>query len=337
VGIVWSVGKMLAMTNIMRCSAAGVVLAGVLFLAGCSSNTSTSSTAAPAPRPAGTKLKVTATIAMIGDVAQRIGGDKAEVSILMGPGTDPHLYKAREEDYRQLDAADVVLYNGLNLEGKMGDQLLKLAKKKAAAKKGSVVAVTESIDEKLFREPEEMDGHFDPHLWFDVSLWMKAAEKIRDTLVEADAANAGTYKANAEKLLKEMSELHEWCKKEIASIPKEQRVLITAHDAFGYFGRAYDIEVHGIQGISTEDQASMAGIKNLVDLLVKRKVKAVFVESSVPKKNIEALVEGCKAAGHNVTVGGELFSDAMGDAGTKEGTYLGMVRHNVETIVKALK
>jgi len=328
------------MTNFRTGIAALLALSGLVLALGCGSVKAPGTSATPPGRGAGEKIQVTATIAMIGDLARRIGADKVEVKVLLGPGTDPHLYKAREADYRQLDAAHVVLYNGLNLEGKMGNQLVALARTKAAAKRGAVVAVTEIIekqDPKLLREPEEMAGHYDPHVWFDVSLWMKAAEAIRDTLIEADAANAETYRANATKLLKEMSELHEWCKNEIGSIPRDQRVLITAHDAFGYFGRAYDIEVHGIQGISTEDQASMAGMKSLIDLLVARKVKAVFVESSVPKKNIEALIEGCKAQGHSVTVGGELYSDAMGDSGTKDGTYIGMVQHNVETIVKALK
>ena len=328
---------MLAMTNFMKCSGL-ICLVAVLFTAlGCGSGGKTAPADAAAVRTPGEKLQVVATIAMIGDLAQRIGGDKVNVTVLMGPGTDPHVYKAREEDYRQLDAAHVVFFNGLSLEGKMGNQLTALARTKAASKKGAVVAVTEAIDQKLLREPEEMEGHYDPHVWFDVSLWMRAAESVRDTLAEADTANAAAYKTNAEKLLKEMSELHEWCKKEIGSVPKDQRVLITAHDAFGYFGRAYDIEVHGIQGISTEDQASIAGMKALIDMLVKRKIKAVFVESSVSKKNVEALIEGCSAQGHKVTIGGELFSDAMGDAGTKEGTYIGMVQHNVETIVKALK
>jgi manganese/zinc/iron transport system substrate-binding protein len=278
------------------------------------------------------KLKVVATVGMIADLAQRIGGEHVEVKALMGPGTDPHLYKAREDDTRLLDQADVIFYNGLNLEGKMSDLFVKMANRKKR-----VYYVSEYIDQKLLREPEEMQGHFDPHIWFDVSLWMKAADRIRDSLVETDAAHADDYKKNAEALLKEMNELHEWTKKTIAEIPKERRVLITAHDAFGYFGRAYDIDVHGIQGISTEDQAPVAAINNLVNMIVSKGVKAVFVESSVPKKNIEALIEGAKARGHSIVVGGELFSDAMGDAGKPEGTYIGMVKHNVETIVKALK
>jgi len=307
----------------------GVLFLGIAaFVSGCGGSVDGATSA----RKPGEKLKIVATVGMIADLAQRIAGEHASVQALMGPGTDPHLYKAREDDTRALDRADVIFYNGLNLEGKMSDLFVKMAHRKKA-----VYAVSEYIDEKLLREPEEMEGHFDPHIWFDVSLWMKAAERIRDGLVESDPAHADVFKKNAEGLLKEMNELHDWTKKTIAEVPKDRRVLITAHDAFGYFGRAYDIEVHGIQGISTEDQAPVAAINNLVNMIVSKGVKAVFVESSVPKKNIEALIEGAKARGHSVIIGGELFSDAMGDAGKPEGTYLGMVKHNVDTIVKALK
>jgi len=271
---------------------------------------------------------------MIADVVQRIGATHVQVQALMGPGTDPHLYKAREDDSRALSGADVIFYNGLSLEGKMGDLFVKMAQRKKAV---YALSDPEYMDPKLLREPPEMEGHYDPHVWFDVSLWMKGAERIRDALIEVDSAHAEDYKKNAATLLKEMSELHDWCKKEMATIPEERRVLITAHDAFGYFGRAYGIDVRGIQGISTEDQAPVAAINELVSLIVTKKVKAVFVESSVPRKNIEALVEGCKARGHIIIIGGELFSDAMGEAGSPAGTYLGMVKHNVETIVKALK
>jgi len=303
-------------------------------LAGCGGRSeNTSSAAKPAARGTG-PLKAVCTIGMIADVVQRIGATHVQVQALMGPGTDPHLYKAREDDSRALSGADVIFYNGLSLEGKMGDLFVKMAQRKKAV---YALSDPEYMDPKLLREPPEMEGHYDPHVWFDVSLWMKGAERIRDALIEVDSAHAEDYKKNAATLLKEMSELHDWCKKEMATIPEERRVLITAHDAFGYFGRAYGIDVRGIQGISTEDQAPVAAINELVSLIVTKKVKAVFVESSVPRKNIEALVEGCKARGHIIIIGGELFSDAMGEAGSPAGTYLGMVKHNVETIVKALK
>jgi manganese/zinc/iron transport system substrate-binding protein len=303
-----------------------VIALGALL--GCGATNSTAAT----PAPGGTgKLKVVCTVGMISDIAQRVGGDHVAVQALMGAGTDPHLYKAREEDMRILDRADVIFYNGLNLEGKMSDLLVKLSRKK------KVFAAAEYIEQSTLREPPEFEGHFDPHIWFDVSLWMKATERIRDGLIEGDAAHAEDFRKNAETVLKDLKELHAWCKQQLEQIPKEQRVLITAHDAFGYFGRAYDVEVRGIQGISTEDQAAVSSINGLVDLLVKRKIKAVFVESSVSPKNIEALVEGCKSRGHSVVIGGELYSDAMGETGTPDGTYVGMVKHNVETIVKALK
>lgn len=283
-------------------------------------------------KPAGeVSIKAVATVGMITDIVQRVGGARVAVTGLMGPGVDPHLYKANESDIRKLADADMIFYNGLNLEGKMADVFVRLARKKA------VVAVSDTIDTKLLREPPEMHGHYDPHVWFDVSLWMKAVERVRDALAEHDPAGKETYHANAAALLKEMEQLHAWCKEQISTVPAERRVLITAHDAFGYFGRAYDIEVRGIQGISTESEAGVSEINGLVDLIVKRGIKAIFFESSVPRKNIEALVEGCRAKGKNVAIGGELFSDALGAAGTPEGTYVGMVRHNVTTIVNALR
>lgn len=313
---------------ILRKTLAVAAVFAVTLLAGCGATR----VEGPAKVSARTgKLKAIATVGMIADIVKTVGGENVEVGGLMGAGIDPHLYKANENDIRKLDGADVIFYNGLNLEGKMSDIFVRMARKK------STIAVTETIDEKLLREPPEMEGHHDPHVWFDVSLWKKAVERVGSGLVEADPANKAGYEARAEKLAKEFDELHAWCKEQIASIPQDQRILITAHDAFGYFGSAYGIEVKAIQGISTESEASLKEINELVELIAKRKIKAVFVESSVPKKNIEALVEGCKAKGHALAIGGELFSDALGEAGTPEGTYIGMVKHNVNTIVKALK
>lgn len=276
-------------------------------------------------------VRVLATVGMITDIARRVGGERVSVSGLMGPGVDPHLYKANEADIRMLSEAEIVLYNGLNLEGKMGDIFVRLARKKP------VVPVSEYVEPGLLREPPEMQGHHDPHIWFDVSLWMKAVERVRDAFSEYDAAGKDSYHRNAATLLAELSVLHAWCREQIAGIPQARRLLITAHDAFGYFGRAYGIEVRGIQGISTESEAGVREINELVELIVRRGVKAIFVESSVSRKNIEALVEGCRAKGRQVVIGGELFSDAMGAAGTPEGAYPGMVRHNVTAIVNALK
>lgn len=275
-------------------------------------------------------IKVVATTGMIADTARNIAGDRAEVRALMGPGVDPHLYKATPGDVRALQSADLILYNGLHLEGRLADVLVRLARAKPT------VQVTESIDEARLREPPEFEGHFDPHVWFDVELWITVAERTRDALIERDAAGKETYTANAAKYIAQLRELHTWCKAEIGRIPEIDRVLVTAHDAFGYFGRAYGMQVHAIQGISTDSEAALKDINALVDLLVEKQLPAVFIESSVPRKAIDALIEGCKARGHSVRIGGELFSDAMGAAGTTEGTYIGMVRHNVRTIVAAL-
>jgi manganese/zinc/iron transport system substrate-binding protein len=248
----------------------------------------------------------------------------------MGEGVDPHLYKASPADARLLAEADLILYNGLHLEGRMADVLVRLARSRPT------VQVTESIPEDQLREPPEFQGQYDPHVWFDVSLWMKVVERTRDALTELDPLGREAFQANAASHLQELEALHAWCRGELARVPRERRILVTAHDAFGYFGRAYGLEVLGIQGISTDSEPSIQDINRLVDLLVERRVPAVFVESSVPRKTIEALVEGARARGHAVAIGGELFSDAMGRAGTPEGTYVGMVRHNVNTIVRAL-
>jgi manganese/zinc/iron transport system substrate-binding protein len=231
-------------------------------------------------------------------------------------------------DISDLQAADLVFYSGLHLEGKMTEVLERLAEQKP------VVAVTGALDEAAILEA---DGADDPHVWFDVQLWAQTVNVVYDHLKEHDPAHAEEYEANAEAYLQELVELHAFAKDQLATIPEEQRVLVTAHDAFRYFGQAYDIEVRGIQGISTESQASVGEINDLVNFLVERRIKAVFVESSVSERNVEALVEGCRDKGHEIKIGGELFSDAMGEAGTPEGTYAGMVRHNVETIVEALK
>lgn len=295
-----------------------------IVLTGCSATTSE-------PQANSEKWKVTATTGMVADIAARVGGDLVEVTQLMGAGVDPHLYKASQGDIKRLDEADIIFYSGLHLEGKMGEIFEKMGKTKP------VKAVTASIPEELLLADPQAQGQHDPHVWFDVSLWMKAVETVRDEMVAFDPAHQETYKANAEQYLKELADLHEYAKTSLASIPKEHRVLVTAHDAFSYFGKAYDIEVIGLQGISTAAEYGLNDVQQLVDTLVDRKIKAVFVESSVPKKSIEAVVEGAKAKNHTVVIGGELFSDAMGAPGTPEGTYPGMVKHNVDTIVNALK
>lgn len=307
---------------------AASVVAGLLTLVACLAGCEERGT--PASGAGAGRLKIVATTGMIGDVAANIAGERAQVTTLMGEGVDPHLYKASPGDVRLLADADVIFYNGLHLEGRMADVIVKMAQKQ------TVVRVTEGIEESRLREPPEFAGHFDPHVWFDVMLWAKAAERVRDALVEKDPAGRGVYEANAERYLGELRALDAWAREMIATIPEQNRVMVTAHDAFGYLGAAYGLKVLGVQGISTDSEASLQDINGLVDLLVEGKVPAVFVESTVPRKTIDALIEGCRARGHTVAVGGELFSDAMGAEGTAEGTYIGMVRHNVGTVARAL-
>jgi manganese/zinc/iron transport system substrate-binding protein len=273
-------------------------------------------------------IQIVCTTGMVADLARNVGGKHVEVKSLMGAGVDPHLYKASPGDLSLMSNADVVFYSGLHLEGKMTEVFDNLAREKPA------IAVAEGIEHGKILES---DGAHDPHVWFDVSLWSQAASTVRDALIAFDSANADDYKANAIAYQDRLAELHEEATAKILTIPKEQRVMVTAHDAFRYFGRAYDIEVRGIQGISTDSEAGVKQINDLVAFLTKRKIKAVFVETSVSDQNIRSLLEGSAASGHKVVIGGELFSDAMGKEGTEEGTYEGMVRHNVETIVNALK
>jgi manganese/zinc/iron transport system substrate-binding protein len=277
------------------------------------------------------KLQIVCTTGMIEDAARNITGDAAEVSAIMGPGVDPHLYKATQGDLSRLTGADIVFYNGIHLEGKMVDVFEKLSQQKA------VFPVSKGISEsKLRKAPQFADSH-DPHVWFDVKLWMEAVRYMSAELQKTDPKNAELFKKNTDTYLKKLDSLDQWVRTEIQSIPEKSRVLITAHDAFGYFGDAYGIEVKGLQGISTLSDFGLNDISSLVNLISSRKIKAVFVETSVPKKSIEAVVEGCKSKGHQVSIGGTLYSDAMGPKGTFEGTYIGMVTSNVKKMVEALK
>lgn len=307
----------------------GCVLLGVVALlgGGCEIAETPSGKNGPIEGP----LRVTCTIGMISDVAATIGGDHVSVVGLMGPGVDPHLYKATQGDLARLREADVILYNGLHLEGRMADVLVKLASRIPTYQ------VTDTIDPELLREPPEFSGNYDPHVWFDISLWKTVASRIHEIFTEHDPTHQAYFDARAEAYLAELDELHQYAQTELASIPAENRILVTAHDAFGYFGRAYGLEVLGIQGISTSSEYGLQDLNTLITTLVERKIPAVFVESSVSPRSIEALIAGAAAKGHSVKLGGKLYSDAMGADGTPEGTYLGMVRHNIDTIVKALQ
>lgn len=291
-------------------------------------------------RPAGSQasqdltsrpIRVVTTIGMISDIVQNVGGARVQVTDLMGPGIDPHLYKASEGDVIRLAGADIVFYNGLHLEAAMGKVLERM--------QGRVrtVAVTERIDRALLLAPPQFEGAYDPHVWFDVTLWMQAVARVRDALAELDPASASFYQANAADYLAELEELNNYVKFKAAEAPPPQRVLITAHDAFNYFGRAYGFEVRGLQGISTASEAGAADVQALAQFIAERRIPAIFVESSVPQRTLEAVQAAVRARGFDVRIGGQLFSDAMGDPGTPAGDYAGMVRHNIDTIVNALK
>lgn len=279
----------------------------------------------------GRLLRVTTTINIIGDLARQIGGNSIEVTELMGPGVDPHLYKASAGDVSKLQDADLVLYGGLHLEGKMVELLEKSDK---------AISVTQNISkDKLIKTQEATDNSaasYDPHVWFDATLWKNAAETVRDALVAIDPNNADQYNTNATAYVQKLEALDQEVSQLMSAIPKKQRVLITAHDAFHYFGRRYNVEVRGVQGISTAAEAGTRDVQELADFARERGVKALFVESSVPKRTVEAVIAAAKAKGHSISLGGELFSDALGSANTPEGNYLGMVRHNAKQISQAL-
>lgn len=277
------------------------------------------------------KIKVTTTTGMIADIAKNVGGEHVEVTALMGPGVDPHLYKASEGDVRLLQDANIIFYNGLHLEAQMGEVLEKMNDFGI-----KTVAVTDTIDRTLLQSPPEFAGNYDPHVWFDVTLWMKSVEVVREALIEIDPAHRSDYEANAASHLAELTDLHQYVLDQADTIPPEKRIIITAHDAFNYFGRAYGFQVRGLQGISTEAQAGTADVQDLVNFIVENQIPAIFVESSVPQRNVEAVQAAVQNKGFDVQIGGSLFSDAMGSEGTPEGTYIGMVKHNIDTIVQAL-
>ena len=277
------------------------------------------------------KLKITVTSSLIEDAVLNIADTLVEVQALMGPGVDPHLYKATQGDLKKLTNADIILYNGLFLEGKMGEMLDRLGQIKP------VIPVAEVLGKNQLRASVNYANTPDPHVWFDISRWSKVIENTSRQIQKLDTVNAPIYAVRTEIYLKRLDSLHEAVKIKILEIPESQRVIITAHDAFSYFGEAYNIEVRGLQGISTISEFGLKDVTDLVNFIIERNIKAVFVETSVSQKSIKAVVEGCQKRGHDVKIGGYLFSDAMGEKGTEEGTYIGMVNSNVQTIVNALK
>ncbi|BCB04457.1 metal ABC transporter solute-binding protein, Zn/Mn family [Bacillus sp. KH172YL63] len=299
-----------------------IILTAGLILGGCGN--------APA-NTSGDKVKVTTTIGQIGDAVKNIGGEHVEVQSLMGPGVDPHLYKAKQSDIGKLQEADIIFYSGLHLEGKMLEIFEKMNEEKPT------YAIADSIPKEMLRKDQADKTATDPHVWFDIDLWKIALEQVRDGLIEMDPDNKEDYIQNTEAYFAQLDELKAYAQDELSKIPDEQRVLVTAHDAFNYFGAKYDLQVMGLQGLSTDAEYGLADVQSLVNTLVERNIKSVFVESSISEKSINAVIAGAKDKGHDVVKGGELFSDAMGKEGTEEGTYIGMYRHNVDTIVKGLK
>jgi manganese/zinc/iron transport system substrate-binding protein len=258
-----------------------------------------------------------------------VAGDKAALKNIIGSGIDPHVYNPTRGDVAILLKSDIIFYAGLLLEGQMSDVLVKVSRKRPA------YAVTELL-KKDYLIHDNQTNHHDPHVWMDVQGWMKAVDVVADALTAFDPPNKEYYVNNAQQYQAQLRQLDDYARQAIASIPEEQRVLVTAHDAFNYMSRAYGIEVLGIQGISTESEAGIKDINRIVDVLVTRRIPAVFVESSVSDKNVKALIEGAASRGHQVRIGGELFSDAMGPPGSYEGTYIGMIDHNITIITRAL-
>ena len=283
-------------------------------------------------QPASTNgaIPVAATIGMIADIVTQIGGDRVEVTGLMGPGVDPHLYKASAGDVRTLSNSQIIFYNGLHLEAAMSEVLEQMDRT------SETVAVTDAIPRDQLLTPPEFQGLYDPHVWFDVTMWMSAVEEVGRALAEFDPDHAEEYQARAAETLAELEALDAWVREQIETLPSERRVLVTAHDAFNYFGRAYGVEVRGLLGINTATEAGTADVQDLATFIVERGIPALFVETSIPRRTVEAVQAAVQARGVAVDIGEPLFSDAMGSAGTPEGTYVGMVRHNVRAIVEAL-
>lgn len=278
------------------------------------------------------KLNIVTTTTMITDLVKNIGGDAININGLMGSGVDPHLYKASEGDVSKLVNADIIFYNGLHLEGK----LVEVFQKMGSSTK-TPIALAEDIDKSTLIGSDYFASNYDPHVWFNIDYFKLFAKKVTAVLSEKDPKNAVNFIENETQYLAKLEALQEKIKTTIATLPKEKRILVTAHDAFNYFGKNYGFEVVGLQGLSTATEAGVKDVQNLAKFIIDKKVKAIFVESSVPKRTIEALQAAVKSKSHDVQIGGTLYSDALGSAGTIEGTYIGMFEYNVNTIVNALR
>ncbi|MDT7827522.1 zinc ABC transporter substrate-binding protein [Pricia sp. S334] len=284
-----------------------------------------------APRTQNGKLNIVTTTTMITDLVKNIGRDSVNVQGLMGSGVDPHLYKASEGDVSKLTGADVVFYSGLHLEGKLVDVFEKMGRN------SNTIALAEVLDKKGLIGSEYFASSYDPHIWFNIEYWKQITNYLTEELGKMDPDHASFYEKNAAEYLKKLDALEDEVRQIISTLPEEKRILVTAHDAFNYFGKEYGFEVVGLQGLSTATEAGVQDVQNLAQLIIDKRIKSIFVESSVPKRTIEALQQAVKAKGHDVAIGGTLYSDALGNAGTVEGTYIGMFRYNVKTIIGALK
>lgn len=311
-----------------------LVLLALISMTGCQEKSEATTASDPGKKTEPSALKVVCTTSQVADMVRAIGGPHVAIRTLMGPGVDPHSYRTAPEDNQLLQSADIIFYNGLHLEGKMDEVLHSLNARKATLSFGDIL---EKNAAKKLRHPPEFETGTDPHVWFDAELWSVCVPGVVEKLSAALPAKKDEFTKAGEKYKEELLAIHKECKEQLAAIPKEQRVMITAHDAFGYFGAAYEIEVRGLQGISTTDEITLNSTKSLIDLLVSRKIKAVFVESSVSTKTLDNVIKGCAERGHTITIGGELYSDAMGAEGSGAETYVGMMRANLKTITHALK
>ncbi|MBJ7879761.1 metal ABC transporter solute-binding protein, Zn/Mn family [Gelidibacter salicanalis] len=277
-------------------------------------------------------LNIVTTTTLITDLVTHIGGDRLNIQGLMGTGVDPHLYKASEGDVTKLVNADLIFYGGLHLEGKLVEVFEKMQSQNL-----QTIAVSDALDPKTLIGSAYFASNYDPHIWFDVNNWELITAFVVKKLSEADPENSTFFEENGNTYLDQLKALDAEIRATISTLPKEKRILVTAHDAFNYFGQAYGFEVVGLQGLSTATEAGVMDVQNLANFIIDKKIKAIFVESSVPKRTIEALQAAVNSKNYNVEIGGTLFSDALGNAGTPQGTYIGMFKHNVNTIVNALK
>ncbi len=320
---------------LVRLAVTSVILTGIV--AGCHTARDDHHHARPAkqakPFTGEYPIQIVCTTGPITEAVKQIGGPHVSVTGLMGPGIDPHLFRAAPQDVEHLQEADVIVYNGLHLEGRLASIL------EAQSKNKPVIAVTDQLvaeNDPRLRKPPEFEGFFDPHVWHDALLWADCLHYLTEQMQKVDPSHAAEYQKNHDDYIAEITAIDDYCRTEIATLPEEGRILVTAHDAFGYFSAAYGLETEPLKGVSTEDEVDIGRLDDVVDLLIKQNIPAVFVESAISPRIVRALIEPCEARGHKLKIGGELYADALGPAGTDAETYPGMLRANVDTIVTAL-